>query len=185
MTTDNQPTNVSALPMNLSGTLSEKDVKRLVRLTRGSTIGPTATYYAGVTAPVISAAMAIFSKSAFQGVGFSAWWTFFLSAILAALAGLVWYLIFMRWSYRHTYGRGMELNSPTDITLDRDAVTVTRGAISTRIDWSAIEDIPDRRGYIAVIAHGADAIIVPNRWFDGDKAARKAFLARLAARGDG
>lgn len=170
--------------IRLSGTLAEKDVKRLVRLTRGSNIGPTATYYAGVTAPVISAAMAIFSKSAFQSINLGAWWTFFLSAILAALAGIVWYLIFMRWSYRHTYGRGIELTAPTDITVDRDALSVARGPISTRIEWPAVRAVHDRRGYIAVIVDGADALIVPNRWFKGDKSARKAFLSRLTARGE-
>ena len=54
-----------------SGLLTEKDVKRLARLTRGGTVGPTAVYYAGVTAPVISAGMALLTRTAFKSVGCS------------------------------------------------------------------------------------------------------------------
>lgn len=169
--------------ISIDGRLSEGDVRRLARLTRGSTVGPTATYYAGVTAPVISAAMAIFSKQAFQALELPSWWVFFLSACLAALAGIAWYLIFMRWSYRHSYGRGSELTDPTGLTIDADAITLRRGHIETRIGWPAVSAIHDRRGYIAIVADGADAIVIPDRWFAGDRQARSELLARLFARG--
>ncbi|MEM1149678.1 MAG: YcxB family protein [Pseudomonadota bacterium] len=169
--------------LTVSGALAQKDIKRLMGLTRSSVVGPTATYYAGVTAPIISAAMAIFSKTAFQSVGLSAYWTFMLSALLAAVAGIVWYLIFMRWSYRHTVGRGRELSEQTLVSAGPDVLSVQRGPIETRIQWDAVTDVHVKRGYVAVLAEGADALIIPDRWFGKDKNARKAFLERLSARG--
>ncbi|MEM1105226.1 MAG: YcxB family protein [Pseudomonadota bacterium] len=169
--------------LTVSGILGEKDIKRLTALTRTSTVGPTATYYAGVTAPIISAAMAIFSKTAFQGAGVSAYWTFMLSAMLAAVAGIVWYLIFMRWSYRHSAGRGLELTAPTQVSAGREALAVRRGPVETRIDWEAVTAVHVKPGYVAVLANGADALVIPDRWFGKDAGARKAFLACLSARG--
>ncbi|MEM6665484.1 MAG: YcxB family protein [Pseudomonadota bacterium] len=153
-------------------------------LTRGSVVGPTATYYAGVTAPIISAAVAIFSKSAFQSAGLSDWWVFFLSALMAAIAGIAWYLIFMRWSYRHTYGRGSELTDPTRLDVGPSGLAVARGPIETKIGWDAVEEVYVRSDYVAVIATGADALVIPNRWFGKDAATQKAFLDVLMARGD-
>ncbi|MGB3625119.1 MAG: hypothetical protein WA989_04805, partial [Henriciella sp.] len=49
----------SAQPFCASGRLRDKDIKRLVNKTRSSNIGPTALYYAGVTAPVISSGVAL------------------------------------------------------------------------------------------------------------------------------
>ena len=171
--------------LTVTGALAPKDIKRLMGLTRSSVVGPTATYYAGVTAPIISAAMAIFSKSAFQSVGLSAYWTFMLSALLAATAGIVWYLIFMRWSYRHTLGRGSELTEPTHISAGADVLAIKRGPIETRIAWEAVTAVHVKRGYVAVLADGADALIIPDRWFGKDGEARQAFLERLSARGTG
>ncbi len=166
----------------IAGKLSQKDVKRLVRLTRASTVGPTATYYAGVTAPVISAGVAIMARSAFSAAGLSTYWTLMLSALLAAMTGIVWYIIFMRWSYRHTYGRGAELTDETRIVAEDGALRVARGQIDLRIGWPAVVDVMQRRGYIAILAQGADAIIVPDRWFGKDKGAREAFRSDLRDR---
>jgi len=177
------PENALTPDLTVSGALTQKDIKRLVGLTRASVIGPTATYYAGVTAPIISAAMAIFSKTAFQSIGLSGYWTFMLSAMLAAISGIVWYLIFMRWSYRHTVGRGSELTEPTHISAGADVLSVRRGPIETRIRWDAVTAAHVKRGYLAVLADGADALVVPDRWFGKDKDARQAFLERLSARG--
>ena len=47
----------------VSGQLRDKDTRRLVSETRSSSIGPTALYYAGVTAPVISAGMALVARN--------------------------------------------------------------------------------------------------------------------------
>ena len=170
-------------PVTISGDLSPVDLKRLTRLARRSTVGPTATYYAGVTAPVISAAVAIFGKTAFQALAMPAYWVFMFSAIMAAAAGIVWYLIFMRWSYRHSVGRGAELTEPTEISAGPDYISVRRGPIETRIGWEAVRAVHVRRGYIAVMADGADALVIPNRWYGRDRLARKTFHERLSARG--
>lgn len=170
--------------LTISGDLSHSDLKRLTRLARRSTIGPTATYYAGVTAPVISAAVAIFGKSAFLAISLPAYWVFMFSALMAALAGIAWYLIFMRWSYRHTVGRGGELTLPTEVAAGPECISIRRGPVETRIGWEAVTAVHVRRGYMAVMANGTDALVIPDRWFGKDMAARKAFLERLTARGE-
>ncbi|MCI4644449.1 MAG: hypothetical protein MRY64_06675, partial [Hyphomonadaceae bacterium] len=120
---------LTAAPLCVSGDLAPGDLKRLTRLARRSTIGPTATYYAGVTAPIISAAVAIFGKTAFQAIDLPAYWVFMFSAMMAALAGIAWYLIFMRWSYRHTVGRGGELTERTDILACADCLSASNPSL--------------------------------------------------------
>lgn len=166
-------------PLRISGLLREKDVKRLTRLTRGGSVGPTAVYYAGVTAPIISASMAVMVREAMRLAGLSDYWQWFISALVAAFAGIAWYLIFIRWSYRHKFGRGTEMTLSTDITLDDDQVIVRRGGIETRIDWTSIASIKTGRGHVAVLVNGADALIIPDTWFGKDKSARAAFVSRL------
>jgi len=161
-------------PLTISGLLKEKDVKRLTDLTRGSTIGPTTLYYAGATAPVISAGISLMATRAFEGASFSAYWTMLLSALIAAMSGITWYLIFLRWSYRHKHGRGTELKEETIVGLSPAGLSVTRGGIKTEIDWAAVETVKEARKYTAITVDGADAIIVPNAWFD-DTDARDAF----------
>ncbi len=162
-----------------SGLLTEKDVKRLTRLTRGGTVGPTAVYYAGVTAPVISAGMGLLTRTAFEHIGMSEYWQWLLSALIAAFAGITWYLIFIRWSYRHRYGRGTEMTIETNIKAGAEGITVRRGDISTNIGWSAVESIEITRGHMALTIDGADALIIPDKWFGQDKTARRAFHAAI------
>lgn len=169
--------------LSIHGALSPGDIKRLTKLTRATTVGPTATYYAGVTAPVISAATAIFAKSGLQSAGIDPLIVFFVSTLLAAMSGIVWYLIFMRWSYRHTFGRGSELSELTRLEAGRSGLTVARGAITTHIAWSAVDDVHVRRGYTAVLATGTDAIVIPDRWF-ANAQDRQRFVEALHARGD-
>lgn len=165
--------------LNISGLLREKDVKRLTRLTRGGSVGPTAVYYAGVTAPIISASMAVMVREAMRLVGLSPYWQWFISALVAAFAGIAWYLIFIRWSYRHKHGRGTEMTLSTDITLADDQIIVRRGGIETRIDWSSISSVKTERRHVAVLVNGADSLIIPDAWFGKDKSARAAFISRL------
>ncbi|MEQ8299620.1 MAG: YcxB family protein [Hyphomonas sp.] len=165
--------------LSISGLLREKDVKRLTRLTRGGSVGPTAVYYAGVTAPIISASMAVMVREAVRLVGLSPYWQWFISALVAAFAGIAWYLIFIRWSYRHKHGRGTEMTLSTDITLADDQVIVRRGGIETRIDWSCISSVQSGRRHVAVLVNGADSLIIPDAWFGKDKSARAAFISRL------
>lgn len=163
----------------ISGRLTERDVKRLTRLTRGATVGPTVVYYAGVTAPIISAAMAMMVREAVRMAGLSDYWQWFISALIAAFAGITWYLIFIRWSYRHSHGRGTEMALDTEVKLTDAGLVVQRGDIETRIGWAGVEEIKSTRNYTSVQVRGADALIIPNKWFAKDKAAQAAFVDYL------
>lgn len=166
-------------PISISGELSQKDVKRLTNAVRGSTVGPTTLYYAGVTAPVIGAGMALLTAAAFKLTSMSAYWQTMSSAIIAAMAGIVWYLIFMRWAYRHRHGRANETEQNSDIALTDEYISVRRGCVETRIDWAAMIEVKSTGRYTLVRFDGADPLIVPNKWFGNDKAALEAFQARL------
>ena len=163
----------------ISGHLSEKDVKRLTQLTRGAMVGPTVVYYAGATAPIISAAMAMLVREAVRKVGMSDYWQWFISALIAAFAGIAWYLIFIRWSYRHTHGQGTEVALETRIVANKTGVIVARGDIETRIGWKSIRRVSVDRKSIAILVTGADAIVIPHKWFGKDKEARIAFADYL------
>lgn len=163
----------------VGGQLNKTDAKRLTNAMRGSTVGPTTLYYAGVTAPVIGAGMALLTQVAFQKAGMSDYWQWMLSAIIAAMAGIVWYLIFMRWAYRHHHGRAVEMKQSSKLALTDDYISIARGAVETRIDWSALRDVTVKKRYTLLQFDGADPVIVPDRWFTDDEAARRAFVARL------
>lgn len=166
---------------SISGTLSKKDVRRLTRTSRSGTVGPTTVYYAGVTAPIISAGVAVFSRRLMQDAEFiSAYWLWFISALIAATAGIAWYLIFMRWSYRNTHGRGDEMTALTRIDITEAALIVQRGHIKTIIAWQGIRELSTDSKHTTLHIDNSDAITVPHHWFDKkDKAARKAFLEAL------
>ena len=170
---------MSGQSFSVEGQLLEKDLKKLARASRTSVVGPTALYYAGVTAPIISAGMALVVKNALGMLGTTPYWQLLLSAIIAAFAGIVWYLIFMRWSYRHKVGRGNELTEVSSVRLDEDALILARGPIETRISSQGIREIVEKRGFTIIRFEGVDPLIIPDRWFDKDKAARKAFQAQL------
>jgi len=124
----------------------------------------------------------MFARDALVALELSTYWTLMVSSLMAAFAGIAWYLIFMRWSYRHTFGRGAELDQDTQIVLDDGAITLSRGQIEIRIGWPALHQVHEGRGYIAVYADGTDPIIIPHRWFGGDRDRRARFLNRLRSR---
>lgn len=163
----------------VAGLLTEKDVRKLTRLARGGTVGPTAVYYAGVTAPIISASMSVVMRSAMEKIGASPYWQWLVAALVAAFAGIAWYLIFIRWSYRHQHGRGTETTEETQIALTEDGLVMRRGGIETRASWASVADVSGSGGYVIVRLEGADPLIIPNAWFGKDKATRRAFLERL------
>ncbi|WP_300381699.1 YcxB family protein [Henriciella sp.] len=165
--------------LHISGQLRDKDMKRLVNETRSSNIGPTSLYYAGVTAPAISASMALVSRHMLDQAPFSAYWIWLISTMMAAMAGIVWYLIFVRWAYRHQAGRAGEIDTETKIDLTPQGLHIQRGAVETRITWPGVKDVRLRRGYTLITFYGADPVIVPNKWFTGNKATAKAFRSRL------
>lgn len=165
---------------SISGTLSKKDIRRLTRASRSGTVGPTTVYYAGVTAPIISAGVAVFSRRLLQDADFiNAYWLWFISAFIAATAGIAWYLIFMRWSYRNTHGRGDEISALTEIDITELALIVRRGHIKTMIAWQGIRELSTNGKHTALHIDNSDSIIIPHHWFGKDKAARKAFFEVL------
>lgn len=166
----------------IAGLLTERDVKRLAQLSRGGVVGPTAVYYAGVTGPMVSAGTALVTRQALQQAGMSDYWQLLLSTLIAALAGIAWYLIFIRWSYRHRYGRGTEIRSETEIVASARGLTVTRGDIKTQIGWPAVNTIETLRNYTVVTFDGADALIVPDRWFGKNSDAQARFRAVINER---
>ena len=171
--------NDTAPVYRVSGRLREKDTKRLVSETRSSRIGPTALYYAGVTAPVISAGMALVARNTLDSTPVSDYWVWFGSSLMAAMAGIVWYLIFMRWSYRHRSGRAGETGAETEIDLTPEGLHIIRGAVDTRIAWSAVSAVRTRRSYTLIFFEGANPLIVPDTWFGKDRNAARAFKMRL------
>lgn len=164
--------------MVISGALKKRDAKRLTNAMRGNTVGPTTLYYAGVTAPIIGAGMALLVQAALEAIAFSTYWTVMLSALLAAVAGIVWYLIFMRWAYRHQHGRSAEMEQVTEVELTDEDLIIRRGLVTTRIDWDAIDEIKSTRSYTLVRFDGADPLMLPHDWF-GEKTACEIFMRRL------
>lgn len=164
--------------MAISGALTKRDARRLTNALRGSSVGPTTLYYAGVTAPIIGAGMAMVVQTALEKLQFTAYWSIMLSAILAAVAGIVWYLIFMRWAYRHRHGRGAEMQLETKVKLTDSHLIVRRGLIETHIDWDAIDEIKSKRSYTIVRFDGAEPLMLPHDWF-GEKTACEIFMQRL------
>ena len=164
----------------ISGILSKKDIRSLTRRIRSGTVGPTTVYYAGVTAPIISAGVAVFSRRLLQDADYmSDYWIWFASAFIAATAGIAWYLIFMRWSYRNTHGRGDETSALTEIDITDNALIVRRGHIKTIIAWMGVREVSTNDKYTALHIDNSDSILIPHSWFGKDKAARKAFFESL------
>ncbi|MEQ9506544.1 MAG: YcxB family protein [Hyphomonas sp.] len=168
--------------LSVSGRLKSRDLKRLVRISRTGTVGPTTLYYAGVTAPIISASVALLAKDVARSLGWSPLEQLLASANLAAFAGIAWYVIFMRWSYRNRPGRGTERTLDTEITASADGLAVRRGPVETRIEWSGVRRIDVRSGHIAVYVDGADTLIIPDEWFGRDAARQAAFTNYVTAK---
>ncbi len=168
--------------LSISGQLKGRDLKRLVRLSRTGTIGPTALYYAGLTAPVISASVALLAKDAAQSFGWLPYWQWMASALLAAMAGIAWYAIFMRWSYRHKQGRGTERSQETEVTASELGLRIRRGAVETHIRWEGVRKAVPGHGHLAVFVDGADTLIIPDDWFGQDAARRTAFTDYVTAK---
>jgi len=164
--------------LTASGRLREGDLRKMTRALRGGTIGPTTLYYAGVTAPVISAGMSLVAKGALKQAGLTPYWQLLLAAIVAAMAGIVWYLIFMRWSYRQKSCRSSEVAIETIVTLSEHSIEVLRGDVETRIGFDAVQAI-ERIGKSTFIrVRGASAIMIPDHWFQSGEI-RHTFVTEL------
>jgi Zn-dependent protease with chaperone function len=165
--------------MSISGSLTKKDLKRLTGTTRSGTVGPTTVYYAGLTAPIISAGVTVITRAQFANAGLSTYWIWLLSAFVAAFAGISWYLIFMRWSYRQTHGRSEELSQSTELSITEDALIVRRGHVVSHIGWPAVSELRRGRAFLAIMIDGSPTLLVPDHWFDKDTDRRQAFQDML------
>lgn len=168
--------------LSVSGRLSSRDLKRLVRMSRSGTIGPTALYYGGLTAPIISASVALLAMDVARALGWDAFSQLLASANLAAFAGIAWYVIFMRWSYRNRPGRGTERSLDTQVTVSADGLAVRRGPVETRIAWAGVCKVTPGKAHLAVFIDGADTLIIPDNWFGQDTARRAAFIDFVTSR---
>jgi Bacterial PH domain len=169
--------------LSVSGRLTRRDLKQLVNMSRTGTVGPTALYYAGLTAPVISAGVALLARDAARTLHWAPFWQAFAAAQLAAITGIAWYLIFMRWSYRHSSGRGMERTEDTEIIAAEEGLRVRRGLVETRIAWAAVREVRAAKAGVAVFCDGAETLLVPDNWFGGDAARKDAFARALRQKG--
>jgi hypothetical protein len=52
---------------------------------------------------------------------------------------------------------------------------VRRGPVETRIGWEGVRRTIRGSDHLAIFIDGADALIIPDDWFGGDKAASLAF----------
>jgi len=178
---DPSPSAVDAeAPFRVSGELGEKQIKQLARRVRRGHVGPTSVYYAGVTAPAITAGMATIVGASLSRAGVAGEWVVITSSLVAAMAGITWYLIFMRWSYRHSYGRSSELRKTTHIEADELGVYLTRGTIRTRISWDGIDSIATDMKFSRLHVLDGDDVLIPSAWFKNGKE-RKAAIAHLRA----
>lgn len=126
--------------------------------------------------------MAVYTRTVFHEAGLSPYWVYLLSALVAAFAGVTWYIIFMRWSYRQTHGRGDERDAMTHVSLGDDGLELRRGLVRTFIGWPAIVEVRRSRRFVTLIVEGSDMLLIPDRWFGKDKDRRDAFHSGLKAR---
>ena len=169
--------------LTISGRLSEKDQRKLIDAAKGDSIGPTTLYYAGVTAPVIGAGMAVFGRDTLANLDFlSPYWLALLSTILAAMAGIVWYLIFVRWSMRRGDNILLLEDYDKEVTLEQNHITLKRRKVETRIELSDIEMIKDRGGDIIIRFKSAAPIFIPKHWFEDQTPLQERFLQQLKER---
>ena len=168
--------------LSVSGRLKSRDLKRLIRLSRSGTVGPTTLYYAGLTAPIISASVALLAQDTAVSLGWDAYSQMMTSASLAVFAGITWYVIFMRWSSRPRPGRGTESSHETSVQASPEGLVVRRGAVETRIAWDGVRKVSSNNGHLAVFVEGADMLIIPDDWFGRDSARCAAFKDYVTAK---
>ncbi len=164
--------------MTLTGRVRPGELRKALSSQRKGFVGPTTIYYAGVTAPIISAAMALVTRTALEHIGANLYWTLMISALTACFAGIGWYVIFMRWSAGNSFGRESETEVETAVRLAPDALVVVRGSVETRIGAPAIRGLAQTPRHVHVQLDGASDVVIPARWFP-DAASQAAFVSAL------
>ena len=154
-----------AASVDVSGRLTPKQIKAFTRARRSEAMGPTAIYYAGLTAPGVSAGMASITYWSLASIDWPQQWAVLASTVLAAMAGISWYLVFMRLGGRTGFGRHGELHSDTRVIIGDAGVDVLRGEVRTLVGWKAVRDITISKRYIALILDGANDVLLPLEWF--------------------
>ena len=167
-------------PLAIGGELTNKDLRKFAEKARSGNIGPTSVYYAGVTSPAIAAGMASLVSSSLERAAWSDYWVLMTSSLIAAMSGITWYLIFMRWSYRHSFGRATESSVRTDLEADELGIFWTRGAVKSRITWDGIVSVERTGKFIRIRVRDSEDLVIPSRWF-ADKNARNDLFERLQA----
>lgn len=165
-------------PVMVQGVLYQKELRQITRKVRSSILGPTSVYYAGVTAPAIAAGMANVAASALGKLDWTPYWVFLMSAIIASMAGISWYLIFMRLSYRHATGRSSEVVAEMHIEVDPLGIFWQRGYARGRIDWHGIEYIRVFKKFIHIRAYDTADTFILLSWFE-DRKSMLAFAEQL------
>ncbi|MEL6258225.1 MAG: YcxB family protein, partial [Pseudomonadota bacterium] len=92
-----------------------------------------------------------------------------LSTLMSALAGVSWYLIFMRWSKRETGGRAGENQLETQIASSNEGLIVRRGAVETSAPWSEVKLKRENRDALILSIAGAGTVLVPRRWAEAGR----------------
>ena len=169
-------------PVEISGQLSARDLKRLKRLARSGSIGPTTVYYAGLTAPFVVSSIALVTASALRNAGMGGMGQQILAGLIAALTGICWYLIFMRWADNRELSRTIEQQGGVSLRANEEGLELYRGHALIRIAWPGVRGIRETRQYVLLQADGAGYVLVPGKWFKGDIAARQAFTDYIRAR---
>ena len=175
------PTAGPASPEASSGVLKTKHLKTYISDQRRSFVGPTSVYYAGVTAPVISGGMATLVLAGLGQTSLGPMWSLLIAVNLACLAGVCWYLIFMRWSYRRGVSRDAETGEEVSVVLGDDTLVIERAGVRVSAHWSSISEVCVGKDYLAIRLPGTNDVVLPSDWFETREAFR-AFAETLSAR---
>lgn len=166
--------------VDVAGELSAKHIQRFAKARRKSSFGPTTVYYAGLSAPAITAGVAALASFFTQDYQIAGHWRTLIITLFAAVAGLTWYILFMRLAQRNKFGRNDETVSRSRVVISETGVEVSRGDVLTTIKWPAVVDVKTTRHYIALIVENANDILLPVDWF-ADQAAMTAAAKKISA----
>ncbi len=168
-------------PLKVSGNILEGDTKYLRKIRPKGTIGPITLYYAGALVSIISISMSNFIEYVFAwiGLGPNEHVTLFAS-IMAVMAGISWFLIFIRWSYGDWHKGVFHHPAIQSIDITACRINVAFENVCTHIQWSALQEIRAYKDGNALIIKGAQTILIPDRWFSNEDEKRRFYQALMA-----
>ena len=152
-------------------------------LSKGGAIGTTALYYAGVTAPIIGAGMATFMRSFLVNIGMiSSYYLTLIASIFAAMTGIAWYLIFVRWSKRGLERIIEDEDYDKTIIVDQTHLTFIRRTVETRISLTDLKCVTEKDYGVVIQFMSASPVLIPKNWFSNDQSLYQDFMRHLNAR---